>query len=159
MIEPQTFKAGMRRLASGIALVTTAHEGIGHGLAATSVTALTAEPPTLLVCIHRSASCHDAIAAAGRFCVNILTAEHVDLLALFADSSRRADRFAGPHWKEPAAGPPRLVSALASFDCSIARTIGHGTHTILIGDIHQICLHDEGDALVYFNGAARPLPA
>ena len=72
MVDPQTFKAGMRRLASGIALVTTRHAETNYGLAATSVSALTAEPPTLLVCINRSASCHDAITASGRYEARLL---------------------------------------------------------------------------------------
>lgn len=144
----------MRRLVSGIALVTTRHDDMNQGIAVTSVTALTAEPPTLLVCINRSASCHDAIAAAERFCVSILSSDHSDLLAVFATSSRRADRFAEDRWIGPGLAPLRLANALAVFDCRVAQIIAYGTHSIVIGTVQEIALHEQQDALVYFEGRA-----
>ena len=54
MIDPGLFKNGMRRLASGVSLVTTVLDGQRHGLVATSVCAVSAEPPSLLVRVNRS---------------------------------------------------------------------------------------------------------
>ena len=62
----------MRRLAAGVTIVTT---GLGEqraGLTATSVSSLTAEPPRLLVCIHRDADTHALILRSRAFAVNVL---------------------------------------------------------------------------------------
>ena len=46
---PASFKQAMRHLAGGVALVTTIHDGVRHGLTVTAVSSLTMEPPALLV--------------------------------------------------------------------------------------------------------------
>ena len=46
----QQFRLAMRRLAGGVALVTTFHDGARHGMTATSVTSLCMDPPALLAC-------------------------------------------------------------------------------------------------------------
>jgi flavin reductase (DIM6/NTAB) family NADH-FMN oxidoreductase RutF len=66
------YKGGMRRLAAGVSIITTEHHGERYGMAATAVTSVSAEPPTLLVCIGRSGSSHEPIRESGRFCVNVL---------------------------------------------------------------------------------------
>ena len=46
------FKAGMRKLALGVALITSATPGRRFGLIATAVSSVSASPPTLLVCVN-----------------------------------------------------------------------------------------------------------
>jgi flavin reductase len=66
------FKAAMRQLASTVSLVTTQENGDWHGMAATAVASLSAEPPSLLVCINQSASMHGPTARSSHFCINML---------------------------------------------------------------------------------------
>ena len=148
-----TFRLGMRRLASGVSLIATRHEGEPHGLLATSVTSLSAEPPSLLVCINRSAQGHGPLHRSGIFAVNVLARHHRDLAESFASSSRRHERFRVGEWAE-GTGAPVLVDALTSFECRIDRAIDYGTHTIVIGIIDRVRL-GEGDTepLLYFDGA------
>ncbi len=83
-MNPNDFKLGMRRLAAGVSLITTVHDGVRHGLVATAVNSVTADPPTLLVCINKSASAHDHVDQAGVLCVNILAHEHEAVAARFS---------------------------------------------------------------------------
>ena len=46
------FRKAMRRLAATPCLVTTLRDGRRHGMAATSVTSLCFEPPSILVCVN-----------------------------------------------------------------------------------------------------------
>ncbi len=93
------FRHGMRRLTAGVSLVTTSSSGEKFGLIATSVSSLAAEPPSLLVCVNRSASSHDAILQAGYFAVNVLREQHDDLCAQFSSPTRRAERFQSGEWQ------------------------------------------------------------
>ncbi|MBV8805987.1 MAG: flavin reductase, partial [Sinobacteraceae bacterium] len=50
-VDPLQFKAGMRRLAAAVCLITsTTSAGEKVGLTATAVCSVSAEPPTLLCC-------------------------------------------------------------------------------------------------------------
>ncbi|MBV8643533.1 MAG: flavin reductase family protein, partial [Candidatus Eremiobacteraeota bacterium] len=65
----------MRRFATGVAIVTTAHEGRIHGFTANAFASVSVEPPTVLVCVNRVATAHRLISASQLFCVNILALE------------------------------------------------------------------------------------
>jgi flavin reductase len=153
MIDPALFKNGMRRLASGVSLVTTVLNGEPHGLVATSVCPVSAEPPSLLVCVNRSSRSHDPIRDAGLFCINVLGAEDDEIAHRFGSPEHRDARFADREWASLATGAPALVGALANFDCRITRTVSADTHTIFIAHVVAAKLGQNGNgALVYLDG-------
>jgi flavin reductase len=150
----------MRRLAAGVSIVTTAHHGVPHGFAATSVSSVCAEPvPSLLVCINRSAESHDVVLRSGFFCTNLLGSKDVDLARRFSSSQDRARRFEGCDWVPLATGAPALTGALASFDCEISDIVTVHSHSIVVGAVREMRLwRDEIAPLVYFDGNYEVLP-
>ena len=78
------FRMAMRHVAATVYAVTTGHGGNRFGILATAVSSLSFDPPSLLVCVNRSASLHGPLNSADTFCVNVLgdvavaEAEHVD---------------------------------------------------------------------------------
>jgi flavin reductase len=152
MIDTGVFKRGMRRLASGVSLVTTIDsDGRPHGMAATSVTSLSTEPPSLLVCVAQSAACHNHIVAAGAFCVSILGESDARLVRLFSNPEHRHERFADTGWQILTTGAPALSRALAVFDCRVSKQIENGSHTIFIGEVAAASVRKESDMpLIYF---------
>src|SRR5262245_29376527 len=125
----------MRRLASGVSLVTTVLDGERHGLVATSMCSVSAEPPSLLVCVNRSSQTHDALPEAGFFCISVLGAEDDAIARRFSSPEHRRTRFADLEWASLATGAPALTDALASFDCRIAKAVSAETHTIFIAHV------------------------
>jgi flavin reductase len=153
---PEAFRAGMRQLASGVCLVTTVHAGARHGFAATSVTALSEQPPSLLVCINRATSGHDPLHGSGRFCVNVLAHGQDAIAMAFSDKARRHERFVDGQWQ--GRDGLRLAAALATFECRLAQTLNHGSHSIVIGLIEAIHSDPAGrQPLVYFDAKFRAL--
>lgn len=154
MPDPIEFKLAMRRLASGVSIVTTLEGDTPHGFAATSVTAVSADPsPLLLVCVNKSVSCHDLILASGRFCVNLLSEADVETAMLFSSAKDRHRRFDLLRWETLSTGAPALTGALASFDCRIHRTVEVQTHTVLFGEVVETKLIDDAlNPLVYIDG-------
>ncbi|WP_102959430.1 flavin reductase family protein [Mangrovicella endophytica] len=155
MIDPLLFKRGMRRLASGVSLVTTIEPGGGpKGFAATSVTAVSAEPtPSLLVCVNRQVSCHGALHASGVFCVNVLSEHDAAMAQLFSSSEHRDRRFLDPRWESLATGSPAFAGALASFDCEVVSTMEVESHTIFVARTVEIRLWGEDvQPLLYVDG-------
>ena len=154
MIDSALFKRGMRRLAAGVSIITTIEEGAPHGLVATSVSSVCAEPePSLLVCVNHNATCHDVIQRTGIFCTNLLGFDSIEVARRFSSSEARSKRFEGCQWQPLVTGAPALQSALASFDCEVTHVIPVHSHTIFIGAVRDLRLWEGGvDALLYVDG-------
>ncbi len=152
-ISPSDFRLGMRRLASGVALIAAEHGGERFGLVATAVIPISAEPPTLMVCVNRSASAHEALSQSGCFTVNLLGGEDRDVADLFSSSKYRAQRFIGREWGRLTTGAPVLFGSFASFDCRIVQALPSSSHTLFFGEVVDIKMFtEEIDPLLYWNG-------
>lgn len=147
-----SFKAAMRRLTSTVTIITASHEGRRHGMTATAVTSLTASPPSLLICVNKSASIHDPIAESGQFCVNLLACDHDHLVPIFGGKLAGEDRFAAGDWLADETGLPFLASAQASVVCAVAATMSHDTHSIFIGEVGKVALAGAPAPLLYQEG-------
>jgi flavin reductase (DIM6/NTAB) family NADH-FMN oxidoreductase RutF len=149
------FRSAMRNLAGGVSVVTAGCGEARSGLTATSVSSLSLEPPSLLVCIRRASATLSAIAAHRAFAVNVLSADRRDLAERFAGQTglSGADRFGEDDWVSLATGAPLLADALAAVDCAVERMIEWGSHMILIGRVRAIRLGDGPGPLVYWRGS------
>jgi flavin reductase (NADH)/flavin reductase len=148
-------KAGMRRLAAGVTVITTiAPEGGRAGLTATAVTSVTGAPPTLLVCVNRSSRSCPLIAASGIFAVNVLSVRDRAIAGRFAGGIPQEERFLEGDWKRLSTGAPVLETALVAFDCKLAESVEQGSHCVFFGQIEAIHLGDHGHAPLLY-GAAR----
>jgi flavin reductase (DIM6/NTAB) family NADH-FMN oxidoreductase RutF len=154
-IDLDSFKTGMRWLASGVCLITTVDgAGARQGLTATAVCSVSAVPPTLLCCINRNSSSHAAIRAAGVFAVNVLCVDDRVLAERFGSPIGSDAKFSEGLWQVGVTGAPLLESALASFDCRIAHAVEVATHGILFGEIQAIKLRQTtAKPLLYAQGA------
>jgi len=144
------FSGGMRKLAASVTVITTHHGGVDYGLTASAVTSLSAEPPSLLACVHRDGSAFDPISKAQKFCVNILAQGQSNISTAFAMDEPQ-DRFNTGEWSRSPAGLPRLTGAAASFDCEIMDILPGFSHGVFVGLITDICV-SEANALLYADG-------
>jgi flavin reductase (DIM6/NTAB) family NADH-FMN oxidoreductase RutF len=151
-VDVEQFKIGMRSLAGAVNIITSAHAGHRYGMTATAVCSATADPPTVLVCINKLAATNAAIAKGKVFCVNVLRAEDWELSTSFSGAHSGEGRFKSRQWSKLATGSPVLVDSLVSFDCRVAKSIAHGTHTIFLGQVEQVLIGKKGKPLLYSEG-------
>jgi flavin reductase (DIM6/NTAB) family NADH-FMN oxidoreductase RutF len=151
-VSVEQFKLGMRCLAGHVTLLTSIQGAHRYGMTATAVCSATAEPPTVLVCVNRGTTTHDAIAKAGVFCVNVLRAEDRELSGLFSGAQKGEMRFRGERWMTLTSGAPVLLDALVSFDCRVVSRLAHGTHTIYLGEVERLQIGKRGKPLLYADG-------
>ncbi len=151
MVEVSQFKAAMRRLVAGVCLITThTADGHRHGLTATAVTSVAAEPPTLLVCVNRSASAALHIRDSGAFGVNVLSTPETELSQRFSGKGPSSERFDHGTWTQRVTGAPILEEALVAFDCRISHHMEVGSHFIFLGLIEAVHVPPEpGEPLLY----------
>jgi flavin reductase (DIM6/NTAB) family NADH-FMN oxidoreductase RutF len=152
------FRSVMRELASGVVLVTSAFEDRRAGCAVSSVSSLSLEPASLIVCLNASSSTLRSIRAGGVFAVNVLADRHHSLAQRFASANMRGeDRFSEGDWDATATGSPRLRDALAVVDCRLERTVEHSTHAIVIGSCIAAVKGPAAPALVHWRSRFETL--
>lgn len=151
-VSAEQFKFAMRSLAAAVNVVTSVHAGRRYGMTATAACSVSADPPTLLVCINRTTSTHDAIAKSGAYCINVLRTEDSNLSTAFSGAQSGEARFRSRDWSRLATGSPVLIDALVSFDCRVVKKVAHGTHTVFFGAVEQLLFGKKGRPLVYAEG-------
>lgn len=150
-IDKQTFRDAMACLGAAVNIITTDGPAGQAGFTASAVCSVTDSPPTLLVCLNRSASVWPVFNNNRTLCVNTLSAGQESLSNLFGGKTPMADRFAAAGWQTGATGCLRLDEALASFDCRISQVVSVGTHDILFCEIVAITRHPVPQGLVWFD--------
>ncbi len=147
-------KLGMRRLASGVCVLSTCvNEHDRFAMTVSSVTAVTDAPPSLLVCVNKQISLRDHLEHEGcRFAINVLSAEQQDISHICAGVARSSDRFSVGNWATKT-GYPYLTDAEASFFCQTDKVMSYGTHFIIVANITSVTIASEVvDPLIYLNG-------
>ncbi len=153
-ISSETFKQTMRLLAGGVCIAASSQDGNRLGLTVTAVCSVTLDPPTLVLCVNRTAGAHDLIRATKRVSINFLASDQVELAELFSSSKVKGPaRFRNSQWTAMSSGAPAAVDALASLDCEIVNDMPVGQHSVFICEVKAARLESEKNPLVHFNRA------
>ena len=152
-LQQQTRQA-LRRLGKSVAIITTRWNDARLAMAATAVEGLSLDPPSLLICVNKTASVAAPLIGGRTFAVNLLGSGHVDLPARCSAPWRGEDRFAIGAWSDhDEDGVPILVDAQASFVCVPDMNVDYGTHHIVVGKILRVVTDGGVDPLLYVDGA------
>ena len=137
VLDRQGFFEVMASFPSGVAVVTTADaDGTPFGLTTTAVASVSADPPTLLVCVDLESRTLPALRARRRFVVNFMRAGRSELCLLFA--SKVDDKFARVAWGRTASGLPLLEhDALAWAEATTEQELVIGDHVVLIASVEE----------------------
>lgn len=150
-IDTASFRAAMARFPGAVTLVTARTAGgERRGITATAVCSVTADPPSVLVCLNSRTGTCAAVAETGRFAVNLLAGDGGDLALAFAGQGglSGAAKFDHGLWQDEPLGLPLLDNAVVSLSCRVSEMLTAGTHRIFIGLIERLTV-GEGQGLVY----------
>ncbi len=149
VVDRDTFRAVMRKHASSVTVITTSHDGRLHGMTATAFCSVSADPPTILIVVNRSARSHPLIDGSGFFAVNILSERQVELAERF--SAKRDDQFDALAYTIGETGAPILAGVTAHIECRVASRTEIETHTLFVGRVIDGSAADS-TSLVYEGG-------
>lgn len=150
-----SFRTAFRHLAGGVSVITVGQGEDRTGMTATSVSSLSAEPPTLLFCVNCGSSTFPAIERYRAFGVNFLDATQKQVADRFAgrQGEKGPQRYEGASWTSAVTGAPLLVGGLAALDCEVEEMIDRHSHSLVIGRVRAVRLGRGNDAaLVYWRG-------
>lgn len=159
MLDQHTFRQGMANLGAAVNVITTDGGAGQAGFTASAVCSVTDTPPTLLVCLNRSASVFETFKTNQVLCVNTLSSQQQHLSNLFGGKTPMPERFAQGTWSTLLTNAPVLEDALVSFDCEVVQTMSVGSHDVLFCQVKAMKQSYGLNALMYFNrGYCEPLP-
>jgi flavin reductase (DIM6/NTAB) family NADH-FMN oxidoreductase RutF len=141
-------RGALRRFAKSVAIITTRWNGQRYAMAASAVVELSLEPPSLLVCVNKTASLAKPLVDGARFAVNLLGKDHAALPACCSAPQHGERRFRLGDWREWES-VPILEDAQASFVCTPDSVVPYGTHYVVIGKIDTVRQSGAVDPLIY----------
>lgn len=159
-LEPVTGDSASLRRAfscfpSGVAALCALGEDSPIGLAASSFTTVSVEPPLVSVCVQTTSETWPRLRARPRIGVSVLAEGH-DALAVQL-SSKTGDRFADVAWTATDDGCVLVGGATAWMDCSLYGEMPAGDHEIALLRIHRMTADPDAAPLVFHASSFRRL--
>ena len=150
---PVAFRAAASRFVTGVTVVTVPDGGGGlSGMTANSFVTVSLSPPTVLVSVMPGRM-HRAIAAGGRYGVNVLPQ---GAQGLSTHSAGRPVARLAPDY-DLVAGLPRLAGCTAFFACELIRQVDVGDHSLFIAEVSH-CEHSDAPPLVFYSSRYHDPP-
>ena len=145
------FRLAMRRYIYSVSIMSNKdNAGNPNAITVSSVTSISMNPPSLLICINKSSRIHNSIELGSKFCINLLNKEQEDLSNICSDEDMYDQRFKDKNWNLD--DIPFLQNAQANIFCKVDKLTSYHTHTIVVGLVEDANYADEISTLTYVNG-------
>jgi flavin reductase (DIM6/NTAB) family NADH-FMN oxidoreductase RutF len=148
------FRRAMGTFATGVTVVTCRLGPLTHGITVNSLTAVSLDPPLILICVDRAARAHDLIPEAEYFAVNVLGENQRELCTYFA---RRLapdpnDELRDLPYRVGETGAPLLGGCHAHLECRVVAAHPAGDHTIYVAEVLATDVVSDGPPLLFYRG-------
>lgn len=150
MIDPASFRKVLGAYPTGVCVITSVKGDVRFGLAVGSFTSISLDPPLVGFFPGKTSTSWQSIAETGRFCVNVLGTDQLDICRRFASKSE--NKFADLSHGYSPAGLPLIDGALAWIDCRVESVIEIGDHYLVVGAVDDLSCNDIGDPLIFQRG-------
>ena len=139
------FRQAMGKFATGVTVLTTAHEGDVHGMTANAFMSVSLDPKLVVISIGHRARFLEKVTQSQRFAVNILSEDQEQISKHFSGKPQGEIQF------DTLDGLPVIEGAVAQITCDVASVYEEGDHTLFIGRVTDIQLLDK-NPLLFFGG-------
>ncbi|MDA7575282.1 flavin reductase family protein [Gammaproteobacteria bacterium] len=147
----EQFLIAMRFLASSVSVIS-AKDSSGNlfAMTASSVTSLTMDPPSILVCVNNGATIHDVLMKGENLCINILQKTQQEISNICSSRELESTRFQNNFWDT--SDIPFIKDSQANIFCKVDETVSYHTHKIVIGSVIHSQSAETFNTLMYADG-------
>ena len=157
--DPVLDRTALRRLygcfPSGVVAVCAEGPDGPVGLAASSFSSVSIDPPLVSFCIQNTSTTWPKLATLPRLGVSVLGSAHSAVCLQL--SKKDGDRFAGLATSTTADGAVFVDGSPAQLDCSVESLLPAGDHEIVLLRVHAARALPEDEPLVFHASAFRQL--
>ena len=148
------FRLAMRKYIYSVSIMSNKDSNNNlNAITVSSVTSISMEPPSILICINKSSKIHDSIVLDSKFCINLLNKDQHELSNICSDDQKHDQRFEDKNWNLD--NLPFLENAQANIFCKVDKLTSYHTHTIVIGLVEDANFADKISTLTYVDGDYR----
>ena len=141
----------MRRYIYSVSIMSNKDDnGNSNAITVSSVTSISMDPPSLLICINKSSRIHDTLQIGSKFCINLLKKDQEELSNICSDEESYEERFNNENWDTEEI--PFLSNAQANIFCKVDKLTSYHTHTIVVGLVENANHTNEISTLTYVDG-------
>ena len=147
-VGPNEYKDTLRKFASGVTLLTVAHNGRIHGMTVSSFASLSLEPPLVVACLEKGSRTRAMLLDSRAFSVNVLGAHQESVARAFSTAGEKT--FSGLSYHRGRKGAPLLDDAIAWIECDVHQIADGGDHDLVVGEVVE-CTATDRPPLLYFD--------
>jgi flavin reductase (DIM6/NTAB) family NADH-FMN oxidoreductase RutF len=147
-MDKDAFTQALQKLSLPVTVVTVGRGGAENALTVSWVCPASFDPPRILFAADSHHYSVDFLKSTKNFAVNILREGQQRFAGHFArQSMMHEDKLQAMEHREGTTGAAILADAIAYFDCEVFELHEVGDHTIVIGDVVDAGLLNEGQPL------------
>lgn len=150
-LDPIRLREAFGAFPSGVVAVAAEVDGADIGLAASSFTSVSLDPPLVSFSVANTSKTWPDLRRADHLGLSVLADHHGDVCRQLAGPVD--DRFAGLATTHTENGAITLDDAIAWFDCTIHREVEAGDHTIVLLRLHAARHAGATNPLVFHRSA------
>ncbi|HRI94048.1 MAG TPA: flavin reductase family protein [Nocardioides sp.] len=155
VLDPAELRRVYGAFPSGVTAVAALVSGAPVGIAASSFTSVSLDPPLVSVCVAHTSTTWPILGEAPRLGVSVLGSEQEKAGRQLA--AKVVDRFRDLKWRATEDGAVLLAGASAWLDCSINQQIRAGDHDIVVMRVHDLDADHDIRPLVFHASQFRRL--
>jgi flavin reductase (DIM6/NTAB) family NADH-FMN oxidoreductase RutF len=158
MINSQDYKQVLGAFPTGVTVITALDENDRLvGFTASAFSAVSMDPPLILVCPSLNSDSYPVIQRSRQFTVHILGHNQQSIAYQFA--SKGPDKVSGINWHRSPHGNAIIDGTAAYLECRLWEAYPGGDHAIVVGEVRGLWISkDEADPLLYCRGKMDKLP-
>lgn len=148
-----SFRDVLKRLVYPVCIVSCKDlNGINYAITVSSVTSVSFDPPSLLVCINSSSSIASVLKENMKLNISFLNSSQKDIADLCSNPAKKEKRFQDGYWEFDSNLNPYVKHAQGIAFCIVSKIVNHGTHQVILLNLEDIKLHEEEiNPLLYGN--------
>jgi flavin reductase (DIM6/NTAB) family NADH-FMN oxidoreductase RutF len=145
-LDPRALRDAFGVFPSGVVAVAAEIDGILTGLAASSFTSVSLDPPLVSFSVAKSSKTWPDLRRATHLGLTVLAEHHAEVCRQLAGPVD--ERFAGIALSASDDGAVTLDEGIAQFDCTIYQEVEAGDHILVLLELHAV-EHSVGQPLVF----------
>jgi flavin reductase (DIM6/NTAB) family NADH-FMN oxidoreductase RutF len=146
-MDTRTLRDAFGAFPTGVVAVAAQVDGRIVGLAASSFTSVSLEPPLVSFSVAKNSTTWPDLRRAEHLGVTVLAEDHGALCRQLAGPAR--ERFTSIALDITDSGAVMLTEGIAQYDCTIREELEAGDHVIVLLQLHAVVVHSRGQPLIF----------
>ena len=155
-LSPENLRTAFASFPSGVVAIAGMESGKPIGMAASSFTSVSLEPPLVSICAAKSSSTWPRLRQLPRLGLSVLSADQGSHCRALA-SKLSDDRFVDVAWHATTDGAVFVRDAALTIECSVHSEVEAGDHEVILLEIRSLTPRADLEPLVFHGSRFRRL--